>query len=64
MNYILQLHLRDSNNTTENKALLHVLRIAASMGFHHLICRGDSDLIIQQVMKTFDTKDSKMAFST
>ncbi|XP_020193970.1 uncharacterized protein [Aegilops tauschii subsp. strangulata] len=31
------------------------------MGIRRLICRGDSDLVIQQVMKTFDTKDPKMA---
>lgn len=30
------------------------------MGIRHLICRGDTDLVVQQVMKTFDTKDSKM----
>lgn len=31
------------------------------MGIRCLICRGDSDLVVQQVMKTFDTKDPKMA---
>lgn len=40
---------------------MHGLRIAASMGVGRLIYRSDSDLIIQQVMKTFDTKDLNMA---
>lgn len=31
------------------------------MGVGRLIYRSDSDLIIQQVMKTFDTKDLNMA---
>lgn len=30
------------------------------MGIRRLVCRGDSDLVVKQVMKTFDTKDSKM----
>lgn len=61
MNYVLQLHFWDSNNASEYEALLHGLRIAASLGIRRLICHGDSDLVVQQVMTTFDSKDSKMA---
>ena len=60
MNYVLRLHFRGSNNVVEYEALLHGLQIAASMGIRRLIYCGDSDLVVQQVMKTFDTKDPKM----
>lgn len=44
----------------EYETLLHGLRIAATMGIFLLICRGDSNLVVQQVIKTFDTKDPNM----
>lgn len=47
MNYVLQLHFRDSNNVVEYEALLHGIRTVASMGIRRLICRGGSDLVVQ-----------------
>lgn len=61
MNYVLQINFRDSNNVAEYEALLHGLCIAASMGIRRIICCEDSDLVIQQVMKTFNAKDPNMA---
>lgn len=60
MSYVLQIHFFDSNKMVEYEALLHGLHVAASMGIRHLICHGDSDIAVQQVMKPFDTKDPKM----
>jgi ribonuclease HI len=61
LNYVLQLHFTASNNVAEYEALLHGLRIAVSLGIRRLLCRGDSDLVVQQVMKSWDTKDPNMA---
>lgn len=60
MRYLLQIHFSDYNNVAEYEALLHGLRIVASMGIQCLICHGDSDLVVQRVMKTFGRKDSNM----
>lgn len=60
MSYMLQLHFMVSNNVAEYEALLHGLHIAILMGLHRLLVRGDSNLIIQQVMKAWDMKDPRM----
>lgn len=57
----MQIHFGDCNNVPEYEALLYDLRIAASMAIRCLICRDNFDLIVQRVMKTFDTNDPKMA---
>jgi hypothetical protein len=51
----------DSNNAAEYEALLHGLRMAASMGIKRLEVRGDSNLAISQVNGEFDAKNPKMA---
>ena len=51
----------DSNNVAEYEALLHVLRMAASMGIQRLEVRGDSNLDISQINGEFVAKNSKMA---
>lgn len=60
LNYILQLHFVASNNAAEYEALLHGLRIAVLLGIHRLLIREDSDLVVQQTMKAWDTKDPTM----
>src|SRR3954447_11611013 len=49
----------DSNNAAEYEALLHVLRMAVSMGIQRLEVRGDSNLAISQINGDFDAKDPK-----
>src|SRR6266566_1759654 len=51
----------DSNNAAEYEALLHGLRMAASMGIQRLEVRGDSNLAIYQINGEFDAKNPKMA---
>ena len=50
----------DSNKSTEYEALLHVLRMAVSIGIQCLEVRGDSNLAISQINGDFDAKDPKM----
>ena len=43
------------NNTTEYKGLLAGLRIAADLGVKKLIVRGDSQLVVRQVNKDYQS---------
>ena len=45
------LHFLALNNTTEYEALINGLRIAVKLGATWLCDRGDSELVIDQVMK-------------
>ena len=58
--YVLLLHFPASNNATEYKALVNGLRIAVELGVRRLDARGDSQLIIDQVMKNSHCHDQKM----
>jgi ribonuclease HI len=57
---MVQLHFPASNNVTEYKALINSLRIAVELGIRHLEIRGDSELVVDQVMKE-NCVDPKMA---
>ncbi|SPT18062.1 unnamed protein product [Triticum aestivum] len=59
--YVLQILYTDSNNAVEYEALLHGLRMAASMGIQRLEVREDSNLTRSQINGDFDAKDPKMA---
>jgi ribonuclease HI len=61
MEYMVRLHFPASNNVAEYKALINDLRIAVGLGIHHLEIRGDSELIVDQVMKEKNYVDPKMA---
>mgnify|MGYP005850714629 CR=1 FL=1 len=50
----------DSNNAADYEALLHGLRMAASMDIQYLEVRGDSNLTISQINGEFDAKYPKM----
>ena len=50
-----------TNNAAEYEALLHGLRIAKEMNLSRVRCLGDSDLVAQQVSRTWDSKDPLMA---
>ena len=60
MRYVIRLHFPVSNNMAEYEALLSGLRIAIELGVKRLDVRGDSQLIIDQVMKESSYHDPKM----
>jgi ribonuclease HI len=60
MRYAVRLHFPASNNMAEYEALLCGIRIAIETGIKHLDVRGDSQLMIEQVMKNASCHDDKM----
>ena len=60
MRYMVHLHF-PSNNVAEYEALVNGLRIAIELGVRRLYVRGDSQLVIDQVMKESSYHDTKMA---
>jgi ribonuclease HI/transposase InsO family protein len=60
LRYVLRLHFPASNNVAEYEALVNGLRIAAELGVRRLNARGDSQLVIDQVMKNSLCRDPKM----
>ena len=58
--YIIQLHFAASSNAAEYEALVNGLQIAIELGVRRLNMRGDSQLIIDQVMKDSNFHDPKM----
>jgi ribonuclease HI/transposase InsO family protein len=58
--YVLRLHFLASNNVAEYEALVNGLRIASELGVRRLDARGDSQLVIDQVMKNSHCRDQKM----
>jgi ribonuclease HI len=60
LRYMLRLHFPASNNVAEYEALVNGLRIAVELGVRRLDARGDSQLVIDQVMKNSHCRDRKM----
>jgi ribonuclease HI len=60
LRYVLRLHFSVSNNVAEYEALVNRLRIAIELGVRRLDARGDSRLVIDQVMKNSHCRDPKM----
>jgi ribonuclease HI len=60
LRYVLRLHFPASNNVAEYEALVSWLRIAIELGVRRLDARGDSQLVIDQVMKNSHCRDPKM----
>jgi ribonuclease HI len=60
LSYVLRIHFSASHNVAEYEALLHGLRIAISLGIRQLIVRGDSQLVVNQVMKEWSCLDDNM----
>jgi hypothetical protein len=58
--YVIRLHFPASNNVAEYEALVNGLRIAVKLGVRRLDARGDSQLVIDQVMKNSHCRDQKM----
>ena len=50
-----------SNNVTEYEALINGLRIAIELGVTRLYVRGDSELVVDQVIKESSCKSPLMA---
>ena len=60
MRYVLQIHIPATNNEAEYEALLYGLRMAISLGVKRPMVFGDSDLVINQVMKEWDIRSPAM----
>jgi ribonuclease HI len=58
--YVPRLHFSASNNVAEYEALVNGLRIVVELGVRRLDTRGDSQLVIDQVMKNSHCCDQKM----
>jgi len=59
--YVVRLHFTASNNVAEYEALVNGLRIATELGIRHMEIRGDSRLVVDQVMKESSCESPKMA---
>jgi ribonuclease HI len=60
LRYMLRLHFSVSNKVVEYEALVNGLHIAIELGVRRLDARGDSQLVIDQVMKNSHCRDRKM----
>jgi len=58
--YAIRLHFLASNNTVEYEALINGLRIAIELGATRLYVHGDSELVVDQVMKESSCKSPLM----
>jgi ribonuclease HI len=58
--YVLRLHFPAWNNVAEYEALVNGLRISIELGVRRLDAQGDSQLVIDQVMKNSHGRDQKM----
>jgi ribonuclease HI len=60
LRYVLRLHFPASNNVAEYEALVNGLHIAIKLGVRCLDALGDSQLVIDQVMKNSHCHDPRM----
>jgi ribonuclease HI len=60
LRYVMRLHFPASNNVAEYEALVNGLCIAIELGVRCLDACGDSQLVIDQVMKNSHCRDWKM----
>jgi hypothetical protein len=60
LRYVFRLHFPASNNMVEYEALVNGLHITVELGVRRLDARGDSQLVIDQVMKNSHCYDRKM----
>lgn len=59
--YAIRLHFPASNNVAEYEALVNGLKIAVELGVKRLEIRGDSQLVVDQVMKESNCTNEIMA---
>jgi len=60
MRYMVWLHFPLSNNVAKYKALINDIRIAIELGIRRLNILGDSQLVVNQVMKESSCHNAKM----
>jgi ribonuclease HI len=60
LRYIVCLCFQASNNVVEYEALMNDQRIVVHLGIQYLAVRGDSQLVVGQVMKESECHDPKM----
>ena len=60
LRYAIRLHFSASNNAMEYEALINGLRIAIELGAMRLYVHGDSELVVDQVMKESSCKSPLM----
>jgi ribonuclease HI len=60
LRYVIRIYFSASNNVAEYEALVNGLRIAVELGVRRLDARGNSQLVIDQVMKNSHYHDRKM----
>jgi ribonuclease HI len=60
LKYVLQIFWKVSTNEAEYEALLHELRLAASLGIKGLLVYDDSAVVINQVNKSWDRNKENM----
>jgi hypothetical protein len=56
----VRLHFPAPNNAAEYEALINSLRIAVELGIKHLEIRGDSELVVDQVMEYNNNVEPKL----
>src|SRR5438132_839511 len=61
LKYIVRLDFKATNNMVEYEGLLAGLRATAGLGVRHLIVKGDSQLVVNQVNKDYLCSDPMMA---
>ena len=59
--YAIRLHFLDAKNATEYEALINGLCIAFELDATRLYVHGDSELVVDQVMKESSYKSPLMA---
>ncbi|XP_072150065.1 uncharacterized protein [Setaria viridis] len=59
--YAIRLHFKALNNVAEYEVLVNGLRIAIKLGATRLYICGDSELVVDQVMKESSCKSPLMA---
>jgi ribonuclease HI len=62
LKYVLQIFWKISNNEVEYEALLHGLRLVASLAIKRLLVYGDSSVVIIQVNKSWDRNKNMDAY--
>src|SRR5438105_2558296 len=60
LKYIIRLDFKANNNMAEYEGLLTGLRAVAGLRVRHLIVKGDSQLVVNQVNKDYQCSDPLM----
>src|SRR6266540_4335814 len=60
LKHIIHLDFKATNNMAEYEGLLAGLHAVAGLGVHHLIVKGDSQLVVNQVNKDYQCSDPIM----